>query len=142
MLRNILVGTDGSPESEDAVAFAADLARQFLGKVLIVHVVPRIRASLGSPSDWFAAEEFDEEKAETEEILERAAKIVDKRGVEFRTLRWVGRPVHEIVKLAEKENCDHIVLGSKGRSAVGRMLLGTVVSEVSQLAHCPVTIVR
>lgn len=142
MFRNILVGTDGSKNAEGAVAFAADLARQFLGTVLVLHVTPRIRTVLGGPSDLYVAEELDEEKAHAEEVLSRAAAIVEKREVECKTIRWVGRPAHEIVKVAEKEGCDHIVLGSKGRSAIGRMLLGTVVSEVAQLAHCPVTIVR
>lgn len=142
MFRHILVGTDGSAASDDAVGMAADLARQFLGKVLIVYVTPRIAATLGGPSDWFVAEEFDEERKYADELLARAAKIVEKRGVEHKTLRCVGRPAHELVVVAEREGCDHIVLGSKGHSAIGRMLLGSVVSEVSQLAHCPVTITR
>lgn len=142
MFRHILVGTDGSPEAEDAVAMAADLARQFLGKVLIVYVTPRIPHTLGGPADVFVGEEFDEEKTYADELLARAAAIVEKRGVEFKTLHRVGRPAHELVRTAEEEGCDHMVLGSKGRSAISRMLLGTVVSEVAQLAACPVTIIR
>lgn len=142
MFRHILVGTDGSKASDDAVAVAADLARQFLGKVLVVYVTPRIAATLGGPEDWFVAEEFDEERKHADEALARAAKIVEKRGVDYKTMRCVGRPARELVVVAEREGCDHIVLGSKGHSAIGRMLLGSVVSEVSQLAHCPVTITR
>lgn len=142
MFSKILVGTDGSEEAEKAVTYAADLAQQSLGDVLVVHVTPRIHASLGGPADMYVAEESREEKDYAEKALSRAGEILEKRGVEFQTFRVVGRPARELVLLAEREECDLVVLGSKGRSAIGRMLLGSVVSEVAQLAHCPVIITR
>jgi nucleotide-binding universal stress UspA family protein len=47
-----------------------------------------------------------------------------------------------IVNYAERENVDLIVIGTRGRSGITRMLLGSVASEVVTYAHCPVMVVK
>ena len=44
--------------------------------------------------------------------------------------------------MAEERNCDLIVLGSHGRSALGRLLMGGVADKVVRKAHCPVLVVK
>ncbi|MEK7715145.1 MAG: universal stress protein, partial [candidate division NC10 bacterium] len=60
-------------------------------------------------------------------------------------VRWaleVGVPFEEIVKAAEKEGADMIVMGTHGRSGLNRLLLGSVAERVIRLAPCPVLTVR
>jgi nucleotide-binding universal stress UspA family protein len=47
-----------------------------------------------------------------------------------------------IVNYAERENVDLIIIGTRGRSGITRMLLGSVASEVVTYAHCPVMVVK
>jgi len=51
-------------------------------------------------------------------------------------------PFEEIVKVAEEERADMIVMGTHGRSGLNRILLGSVAERVIRLAPCPVLTVR
>ena len=53
-----------------------------------------------------------------------------------------GKPAREIVSYAEKGDVDHIVMGSRGRSGLSRLLLGSVAETVVRRAPTPVTVVR
>ena len=51
-------------------------------------------------------------------------------------------PAIDLVKFAEEDDYDHIIVGSHGRSGITRILLGSVAEEVIRKAHCPVTVFR
>jgi nucleotide-binding universal stress UspA family protein len=57
------------------------------------------------------------------------------------TVRY-GRPVHELLDVAESEDVDHIVIGSHGRDGAKRLLLGSVAETVARRSPVPVTVVR
>jgi nucleotide-binding universal stress UspA family protein len=60
----------------------------------------------------------------------------DSTGIEY--LLADGIPAEEIVKVASDRGCDLIVMGTHGRTGVGRLLLGSVAEEVMRKAPCPV----
>ena len=54
----------------------------------------------------------------------------------------IGEVAEEVVGLAEELEVDLIIVGTRGRSVIGRALMGSVSDSVVRHAHCPVTIVR
>ncbi|MDR9381590.1 MAG: universal stress protein [Natronomonas sp.] len=134
-MKRILVPLDGSSESEAALREAFDLFPE--AEVHAFHVVqvtefPRDRNK--------SAYEIAVEKGR--EILTRADEIADKheRGIE--TAMKEGHAAKTIVRYAEENDIDHIVMGSTGRSGMARVLLGSVAESVTRRAPCSVVIVR
>jgi nucleotide-binding universal stress UspA family protein len=84
----------------------------------------------------------DDRRGAADEVLNGAAQTLghSTASVDRRT-RW-GHPVAEIVRAAEEESTDLIVLGSHGHSAVRRFLLGSVAERVARHSPCPVLVVR
>jgi nucleotide-binding universal stress UspA family protein len=77
-----------------------------------------------------------------QEAHDRAALEAKQRGVLFKSRILNGHTGETLVKYANDNGADLIVMGSHGRSAVGRLLLGSVSNYVVKHAKCPVLIVR
>jgi nucleotide-binding universal stress UspA family protein len=138
MIRNILVGYDGSAAAAQALTFAAGLARAF-GSSL--HVLAVIR-----PPEFGGM-------VETEAVIEQSRKHQQNalRGVQskhahepFKTHVYVavGHPAEQIVRFAEGHAIDHIVVGHRGHTLFERWLIGSVARQVIAYAHCAVTVIR
>ncbi|MBV9208173.1 MAG: universal stress protein [Actinobacteria bacterium] len=136
----IIVGADGSGHSQRALEWAMKEAaiRRVPLTVLTVH-----QAVHG----WSGAEYFPEDAALTEKARAGAQADVDKvlAGLgnsrpESVTVNAVhGFPVEELVKASV--DADLLVLGQKGTSRFARTVMGSVAFQVTQHAHCPVTII-
>ncbi len=143
----ILVATDGSDDSDAAVEAALDLAHDTNGKLLVLSVVPE---GEGASEDGDAADADAEPPArdEDEEVIEAndlTNDVVDHAvewGIEATPLVWEGEPADAILAAAESEGADVIVIGSSGKSGVGRMLMGSVSDDVIRRAPVPVMVVR
>lgn len=143
----ILVGTDGSEESIKAVEYAASLAIDKGYEVLLVHVVamdPRI-----PPSIWVTPEieardrKFIEDlRKAAENMLNDIAKKLKEIGVNVRTRIEFGDPAEQILRIADEENVNMIVLGVRGISRWKKILMGSVSEKVADEAKVPVMIVR
>ncbi len=143
----ILVGTDGSEESIKAVEYAASLAIDKGYEVLLVHVVamdPRI-----PPSIWVTPEieardrKFIEElRKAAENMLNDIARKLKEIGVNVRTRIEFGDPAEQILRIADEENVNMIVLGVRGISRWKKILMGSVSEKVADEAKVPVMIVR
>ena len=120
-VQRVLVGTDLSPTSERAVAWAADMAARYDAELLVLRVVT-------------------ERGAAAEEELERFAESV--AGPDASTRVAVGDdPAETIVRVARDENVDVVVVGSVGMQGRKEFLLGNVPNRVSHNAPCTVVIV-
>lgn len=140
-MKKILVAVDGSEASSQAAAVAADLARATGASVTLVNVfdAPGVAAMGLKALDG-------QELARTRErvskpALERAAAAMGDLGnVQVRT--EIGDPASEIVALVRSDGFDHVVMGSRGRSPLAELALGSVSDRVLRAAPCPVTVVR
>ena len=63
-------------------------------------------------------------------------------GVATSFLIWEGDPAESIIEAARSEGADLILIGNRGHSGMGRVLIGSVSDEVVRSAHCPVIVVR
>jgi nucleotide-binding universal stress UspA family protein len=128
-IRTILHPTDFSVPSNSALTLACSLARDQGARAIILHVVP---TALAAEKRGFGEDLGDE--------LNRMA-IPDR---EIRTERRLeeGDPVAQILRVAREMNCDLIVMGTHGRTGLGRLVMGSVAEQVVRKAPCPVLTVK
>lgn len=137
-MKKILVAIDGSGSSAHAARAAFDIAAKTGGEVTLVHVVPQVLIPAEVP---FAAGQLAEEAVKSGEfLLEQTAKELGQPNL--RRICLTGSAAERIADLAETEGFDLIVVGSKGRGAVSRMLVGSTTDRVVHISKKPVLVVR
>lgn len=146
----ILVAIDGSTHSIKAAKYAIDLASKYDSEIILLSVVPS-RISVGDSSGIFGmvSESYLKKYKEdskiwfNEIIKESKNKNID---VESRIkTKVVTTPVSivaGVLDYAIKEKVKLIIIGTRGRSGIKRMLLGSVASGVVTYAHCPVMVIK
>lgn len=142
MFTNILLASDGSECALKAAAIAATVASKFTGRLTIINVFQPF-PTVGPYGEFVSAGLDDRYITELQEhAISQAGHIIDEMDVPYQSRQEVGQPAAEIVRVAEEEGCDLIVLGSRGLNAVQSFLLGSVSDRVTHHAHCPVLVVR
>jgi nucleotide-binding universal stress UspA family protein len=163
VMRTILHPTDFSPPCEEAFRMACSLARAQTARLILLHVaepappppsttLPRsVRPASGRPavlpeppppkfSTALAAPLPAKERKGLEEMLRRLE--VSARGLQVNSQLLEGDPATRIVDAAQAAGCDLIVMGTQGRTGLGRLLLGSVAERVLRSAPCPVVTVK
>lgn len=136
-IRTILHPTDFSDCSEYARRLARSLAEDYGARLVVVHVAPEEIVDprlLGGPYD--PKPRLLDLEARLREVFEQDYGT----HAEVRVLE--GNPAEAILREAEEVHAHLIVMGTSGRSGLGRLLMGSVVEEVMRRAHCPVLTVR
>ncbi len=136
MTRKVLVATDGSSYAEKALRFALDEFPD--AETTVVHVVDSGQFSDEIPLDPTS----DERMSHVSNMLADAEEFAEERGSEVETVCRIGEPSKEIVAHVKEEGFDHVVVGSRGKTGVRRMLLGSVAEGVVRNSPVPVTVVR
>ena len=142
---HVLVATDGSPSSVQAAKRAAQLLRS-ADHVTVLTVVTEMPGddAGGFEGSVYSPEEqeqvWNDELKEAGEELERTAAALSSAAVDKRI--EVGDVAKTVCRVAEELQVDAIVVGSHGRTGIGRLLLGSVSEHVVRHAPCPVLVVR
>jgi nucleotide-binding universal stress UspA family protein len=84
----------------------------------------------------------EELKTKGKKMLEQCEKIAARNNILIKTTSELGDPAKIIIKLANSNDYDLIIMGSRGRSAFKELLLGSVSQKVVHHAKCPVMVVR
>jgi len=146
MFKKILVATDGSMSSEQAVRLALELGTAHNAKVMALHVIdpyPFIGIGSVNPAGYLAY--MDAAKKNAADAHQRFMDLAEKMApsVAVECLLAEGSGVSASIVQASKENdCDLIVIGSHGRGTLGRLMLGSVATKVTHEASIPVLIAR
>jgi nucleotide-binding universal stress UspA family protein len=136
-IKTVLHPTDFSDASEHARQMAHGLARDYGARLILMHAVepPVYYGELGfnftAPVDHLGTAH-----AMLTDRIEEGSPVV----VEPLLVEGVASP--EILRVARERHADLIVIGSHGRTGLGRVLMGSVAEEVARRAPCPVLIVR
>lgn len=146
-VQRILCGTDLSPASEPAWAEAQMLARLLGVEILLLHVVAPLVIPAGVVADVSMSPGFYQRLMDEAEgdARGRLARLCDHRAatsVKVATRVEHGTAADRILRLAAEGGGNIIVLGTHGRTGLGRVLLGSVADRVVRLAPCPVVTVR
>jgi len=140
-IKRILIATDGSEYTKEAVKKGLSLAKMLDAEVIGLYVVD-ISPILPMSLDESTFPMVDFLRNEGDDVLERLKKQGEEMGVKIKTLKKEGVPADEIVETAKIEDVDLIVIGTLGRSALEKLLLGSVAEKVIRHAPCPVLVVR
>jgi nucleotide-binding universal stress UspA family protein len=148
-ISKIMVGIDGSEKSINAADYAIVIAKRHNAELIAVNVLTSdigyAYSSPGVESPPLTIREIiflaeDEVKKWFDDIKEKA----NKSGVRFRSEIIMAKrsTISTILDYAEEQNINLIVVGTRGRSGIRKMLLGSVASGLVTYAACPVLVVK
>jgi nucleotide-binding universal stress UspA family protein len=135
-LKKVLVPIDFAVASDAALVYGRALAKTFGAELHVLHVMENLflRPMANNP----AAIEAGVANRVAEQLTEEDRKAL--RAVP--ALRKSDAPAEEIVRYADQEQIDLIVMGTHGRVNMAHLLMGSVAEKVVRTAPCPVLIVR
>jgi nucleotide-binding universal stress UspA family protein len=142
-LKNVLVATDFSEPSAVALDYGRDLARSYDATLHVVHVIEDLLA-LHGPEIGFAYADVERNiEAAVRRDLDAALSAEDRQTLKARTVITRASNVsHSITDYAKSNAIDLIIVGTHGRGAIQRFLIGSVAERVMRTAPCPVLTVR
>ena len=138
MYRKILVALENGRADESLIPHVKELARTLHSELYLVHV-----------ADGWVARNFDQLKlAESDEMkldreyLETIALQLRNEGLDVTAHLALGDPAKEILKTAERQNCDLIAMTTHGHRFLGDLIFGSTINEVRHKSAIPVLLVR
>jgi nucleotide-binding universal stress UspA family protein len=133
-LKNILFATDFSPAAAAALPYVATLAKRFGAKLFALHVRTPVINPMTPPAGWPALEKAaEQEERERRESLRNALP-----GMEPTVFIEEGSIWENLQVVIQKQDIDLLVIGTHGRSGIGKLLLGSAAEEIFREALCPV----
>jgi len=139
-ITKILVPIDGSKNSFRALEIAIDIAKQFEATIMCAYSI-----NMQPHSEFQGVISINKEmNKEIKKIMNSAKELSIQNGVSFKDKTMVGDIGYNLIKLAhdKKEKFDLIVMGSRGRSVVKEVFLGSVSNYVIHSSKIPVLIVK
>jgi nucleotide-binding universal stress UspA family protein len=140
--KRILLAIDQSPRADAVAAIAADTARGAHATVRLLHVAPEPSAVQDAHGRVVVYADQETESLISEGVDFLRTLEVHFSGVPVESVVRFGDPVAQILDEAEAFRADLIVVGTAGRSGIGRVLLGSVAERVFGRATVPVMLVR
>jgi nucleotide-binding universal stress UspA family protein len=135
VISTVAVGTDGSETASEAVKQAAEFARRFDAKLVLLSAFK----TDPPPPDAGEAQWSYSPAAQLRGLLARTEGEMKEQGLECRTLVDEGDPADVLVRLAGECDADVLVIGNKGMQ---RRVLGSVPKSVAHNADCSVFVVK
>lgn len=149
IFRKIMIATDGSECSKHAVDKGIEFARLSGGTVYAVYVVSTAYISAMDGSYFSSIDMFPYWDAMHEALKKQGQQAVDyvkglgeMKGVNVESVLLEGNPSEELIRYAEKENMDIVIMGTLGRTGLDRLLLGSVAGNVVRHSKVPVMVVK
>lgn len=133
-LHNILFATDFSHAADAAIPYAEQLARRYRAKIYAVHVSQPLVEGVMMPDAWLAMD-----KAKGAEVQKYAAELLMTfPDVPTEAIVAEGDLWSNLSRIIQEKKIDLIVLGTRGRSGLRKLALGSAAEEVFREATCPV----
>ncbi|VVB55466.1 Universal stress protein [uncultured archaeon] len=141
LYEKILIATDGSEYTKNAVDYGIDLAKNTGAKLLTIYVVDTAAfASIPMDAAWESMYELL--KQEGDAAIKYVADKAKAEGLEVEGNLIEGHPADEIIKYSEKNSVSLIIMGTLGKSGLDRFLLGSVAEKVVRNSKIPVLVVH
>jgi nucleotide-binding universal stress UspA family protein len=138
-IKKVLLPVDGSSSSDRAVNYAVGFCELVGAEAVLLHAHKSVPQTLGKPN---FDEAMDRMNREAQDVLRPYEETLSLSGVNY-VSRIVGGPSAEVIfDVATAEGCDLIVMGSKGKSDLEGLMVGSVTHKVLHLAPCPVLVIR
>lgn len=137
MFERILIPVDGSEPAHDAAQLGIDLAVEHDATVHGLYVVEPVTVAEGG-----AGQVIEAMQETGKEIVSDLAEQAEEKGLSVETDVKTGVAHREILDYAEANDIDLMVVGTHGRTGIGRYLLGSVTEKIVRLSDVPVLTVR
>lgn len=142
-IKLILVPTDLSKATAEAFTYAAAIARQFGAKVLVVHALSALEpVDLGYPKQIPLYQILEDFERLAIHHFNSAVPERERAGVPVSAFAARGKPAEAILKAAELNQANLIVMATHGRTGLSHALMGSVTEAVLRQAPCPVLTIR
>ncbi len=147
MLKNILVAIDGSEASTNALQLAIELSEKYGAGLHLLHVVREMQVPL-NPGLMEAYEKLERQRHDLlrsagEQLLNQSKRVAESKGITaLQADIGSGDPASAIVKYADKNQMDLIVIGSRGLGKIKSLLMGGVSRKVSNMTKVNCLIVK
>ena len=135
----VLLPVDGSEHALRAAEYSVKIAIMMNARLLLLHCHRPFPVRLGDPYFQKAIDKIMQQSAER---LEPFRSLLDQKGADYTELILEGPAGEKICEVAHIEKSEMIVMGSRGRSDLTGLFLGSVAHRVLHQAPCPVLIVR
>ncbi len=151
--KKIMIATDGSACSGIATEKGIEFARLSGGTVYGVYVMPAAysfsmgeyySSSMGINLDWESTYEAMSEslKKQGHQALNYVKGLGEMKGVNVESVLLAGNPSDELIRYAEEEKMDIVIMGTLGKTGLDRFLLGSVAGNLVRHSKVPVMVVR
>lgn len=141
LYKKILIATDGSEHTKNAVDYGIELAKNTGAKLYAIYVVDTAAfASIPMDAAWESMYELL--RQEGDEATKYVGDKAEFENLEVERLTAEGHPADEIIKFGENNGISVIVMGTLGKSGLDRFLLGSVAEKVVRNSKIPVLVVR
>ena len=151
LFSNILVPIDGSEPSFHAAQVAINIANKFNSEIIVLYVVVSpSKSEYANLTGLVTPKQIDmiieNAKRESKNWFKRIEDMVKEKGSHIKISTRViltGVAVYgEVIEYAQQKSIDLIVIGTRGRSGIKKLLLGSTASGVVTYAHCPVLVTK
>ena len=142
-VNNILVPVDFSNYSGKALAYASEIAQSYKAQLQVLHIIEETmhpafsvtgKSSIFDLVPWIK----DDSRKRAEKMIKEF--VLDK--VKSKVFIQGGRAASDIIKFANENSTDLIVIATHGLTGLEHMLMGSVTEKVVRMAHCPVFTVK
>jgi nucleotide-binding universal stress UspA family protein len=143
MIKRILLTLDGSVMAEQALPAAINYANCFQSELFLLRVINPLTKAYPSGKTPLSAFEFAEEQLAiiANEYLEKIAADYKEESFPIKVATRIGVPYQEIIKFAQENNIDLIVMCTRGQSGFTRWLVGSITDHVIRGSEIPVLVI-
>jgi nucleotide-binding universal stress UspA family protein len=131
---NILFATDFSPAAARAIPYVKAIAQHYDAQVVALHVNAPMVNPATQPESWCAA--LEAESAQRQE--QRQELLAEFAGTPCKSMVEEGDILLNVYSAIEKNHVDLTVIGTHGRTGLGKLVLGSIAEEIFRLVPCPV----
>lgn len=138
-IKKVLIATDGSDYTKEAVSYGLWLAKELGSEVTALYVIDQT-SFVSFPMDSSIVSVYSLLENEGKRAVEDVKKEGEEMGLKVTPVVLEGSPTRKIVETAA--DFDLVVIGTLGRSALSKLFMGSVAERVTRYAPCPVLVVR
>lgn len=145
-IKNVLVPTDCSELSKEALLYAVDFVKKFSASLILLRVMPiqpmSVIGDYGHLTPQLIQAMIEETEARAKEELEKFWDSIVELDIEAELVHLCGDPFAEIVRYAKNNSVDLIIMGTHGHTGIKHVLMGSVAEKVVRYSPLPVLTIK
>jgi len=141
-ISNVLAPTDCSEASIDALNYSIKIAKRYHAKLMVLYVISHVKKAASHTLSEKSPYNFKDQFSGTKNQLEEFWRSIGENGIKADLVLGYGDPFAEIMSFAKSKKNDIIVMGTRGRTGLAHLLMGSIAEKVVRYSHIPVVTVK